>query len=125
MNPNRLALVIVGGAVAVGFDVLACSGPGAMARIEEAERLGYWLAGASALLCGLGVVVHQLRGGGLGLRMGVVVLATIQPGWWLSARGGDCGAMRTIGAWTGLALALVVTAIAVVLALRKLKRVAP
>lgn len=123
MKPCGLALVLVSGAVAVGFDALACSGPGAMARIEAAERLGYWLAGASALLCGLGVIVHQLRGRGLGLRMGLVALAAIQPGWWLSARGGDCGAMRTIGAWSGLGLALIATAIAMVLALRKSKSV--
>jgi hypothetical protein len=121
MNPCRLALVVVLGEVAVGFDALACSGPGAMARIEAAEGLGYWLAGVSALLCGLGVIVHQLRGRGFGWRIGLVVLAAIQPGWWLSARGGDCGAMRTIGAWSGLALALVASAIAVVLALRKPK----
>jgi hypothetical protein len=50
-----------------------------------------------------------------------LIPVVIHPGWWLGARGGDCGAMRTLGSWIGLGLAVAVPLI--LLAAGKKKRI--
>jgi hypothetical protein len=82
----------------------ACSGPGAMARIEAAERLGWWLFGINAALVAAGMLLLRMRGRSLRQTGWLLAFAAIHPGWWLSARGGDCGAMRSIGSWACLGL---------------------
>ena len=94
---------------------LACSGEGAMERIERAERLGTASWSASLALFGLALaavlVVPRLRAKRPFRRLGALaLLAFLHPGLWASARSGDCGAMR-------VALSLAATAACAGLAL--------
>ena len=96
----------------------ACSGPGAMAAIERAERLGWQLF---ALLLGVSVIATVLlRRWQVGWRRlaAIALLVVVHPGWWLTARGGDCGSMRLMGSIgvtavgaAALLVALVVTGV--------------
>lgn len=82
-----LAIIMLGSRSA-----LACSGPGVLFAIARAERLVLVLACGSAL--GAAAVLWRLRkttwrkG-----RVGVLCLAAAHPGWWMSARHGDCGSL--------------------------------
>lgn len=85
----------------------ACSGPGAAAAIGRAELLGWLLFGISALLCLGAVILPKVRRAGPRVFWPLLIPLMIHPGWWMSARSGDCGSMRTLGA-------IVVTVLAVV-----------
>ncbi len=98
-----LALIIL-----ITWNAWACSGPGAMERIEAAEQLGWLLFGITALVGLAGsVLVWRLKRGRWQM-FGCLIPVFIHPGWWLSARGGDCGAMRAMGSWIGVGLAVIV-----------------
>jgi hypothetical protein len=100
----------------------ACSGPGAMAAIVRHERLGWALFAAAALVLVLGA--------GLLLRLGVstrragllAVPLLLHPGWWMSARGGDCGMTLALGSKLMTAVAALVVVVAVVVALVRRRR---
>jgi len=80
-----------------------------MERIEAAERLGWLLFGIAALSGLAGFVLAWRSRKGRWRMIGCLIPVLIHPGWWLGARGGDCGAMRTIGSWVGLGLTVAVT----------------
>ena len=82
--------------------VIACDGPGAMAQIEDAERLG-WITYAIAVAIGvatalwIGVVKKKRPSRAL-------LVAVVHPGLWWSARGGDCGRSMQVMVFAGLLL---------------------
>ena len=104
---------------------IACSGPGAMERIEAAEQLGHLtllvtfvvLVAAAVVLC---VRARRLRKSAIGL----LVLGLLHPGLWLGARHGDCGMLLEQTAWPATIGAFVVAAMAVVLTERARRRAA-
>lgn len=98
----------------------ACSGPGAMEAIEAAEKLGWLLFGISAVVGLAGLGLMWKLGRGRWQICACLIPVVIHPGWWLGARGGDCGAMRIIGSWIGVGLAVAVPL--VLLAVGKKKR---
>lgn len=90
-----------------------------MEAIEAAERLGWLLFGISAAAGLAGLVLMWKLGRSRWQMCACLIPVVIHPGWWLSARGGDCGAMRTIGSWIGLGLAIVVPLVLLVVAKKK------
>ncbi len=84
--------------MALGSQLLiACSGPGAMQAIVRAERVGWALLVLSLLLVAAPPLRALMRGHAVGRSVWALLVVLIHPGWWLSARGGDCGAMRMLG----------------------------
>jgi hypothetical protein len=68
---------------------LACSGPGAMETILANERVGWTLFFVSAAIAAVAAVLLRSRGWRKLWPLAAVVF--VHPGWWLSARSGDCG----------------------------------
>ena len=100
------------GAIAVSASAScawACSGPGAPEAIRQAERLGWTLWGATLLMLSGAVLVPRLRSHGWLL----LLLAVVHPGWWMSARSGDCG--RTLIGSSVLVTVLTPVAICILL----------
>lgn len=92
----------------------ACSGPGAMEYILRSERQGLLLfAGTLVFAIGL-TLVPRLRARGLRKLWPFALLVVIHPGWWMSARSGDCGRTLVEGSVLITAVALVLGAIAIV-----------
>jgi hypothetical protein len=117
-------LTLIGGAavLAAAGAAHACSGPGAMARILANERLGWMLFAVTALVLGLGAGL--LRRLGVPLRRVGLLAAPLlaHPGWWMSARSGDCGATLVLGSMAMTAVAGLVVAVAVIVALARRQR---
>ncbi len=92
--------------VTFGAEQLAfgCSGPGAMAAILRAERLGWMLWGVNLLLVGAAALIPRVRAGGWRKLRPLLLLVVLHPGCWLSARMGDCGMTRLEGSVVFLAL---------------------
>ncbi|GAC1353976.1 MAG: hypothetical protein NVSMB47_07150 [Polyangiales bacterium] len=92
----------------------ACSGPDALARIERAEVIGWVLLAASAAIA-IGGVAWLNRTGRM-VRYAAAVIGALlvsHPGWWMSARDGDCGQTRVATAiFATVALAAVVGVLA-------------
>jgi hypothetical protein len=101
---------------------LACSGPGARAAIERAELLGWLLFAASTLLCLGAMALPKVRSAGPRVFWPLLIPPAIHPGWWMSARSGDCGSMRTLGAIAVSGLVLVALAIVLWRAGRRARR---
>jgi len=80
-------------AMAAGMEAyaLACSGPGALAHILRAERLGWMLWGATLLVAGGSAFIPRFRARGWRRQWPLMLLVALHPGWWMSARSGDCG----------------------------------
>lgn len=93
---------------------LACSGPGAMAKIEQAERVGWWLFAATVVAVLCATVVFRRWEVAWRRLWWIATPVVVHPGWWLSARGGDCGSMRLLGSIAVSAIAAVVLALALV-----------
>ncbi len=70
---------------------LACSGPGAMAAILRAERLGWILWATTLVLAGGSAFIPRVRSRGWRRLWPLLLLVVFHPGWWMSARSGDCG----------------------------------
>ncbi len=95
MNRLLLSLSILFGVIA---HISACSGPGAPAAIERSIEVGLYYAYSSIGL-GLLATLLQLKYGsktGRFLIIVIIVLTLVHPGFWMSARGGDCGMVRNI-----------------------------
>lgn len=91
----------------------ACSGPGAAAQIAESEQIGVQLFGLS-LVIGVCAGWHALAPSvSRGLLGSMALLVIVHPGWWMSARGGDCG--FTLIEASAVATALIVILAAVLL----------
>ena len=110
---DRLATVLV----LVPAAAWACSGPGAMARIVANERLGWILFVVTATVLGVGAGLLR-RLGVSARRVGLLAVPLlVHPGWWMSARSGDCGAMLALGSMAMTAVAVLVVGGALVVAL--------
>ncbi len=91
MSPRALATRLAPSLVAAWpAAALACSGPGAPAAIARADRIGWALLAGTALLV---AATHFAARRPPSTRRLIVALL-VHPGWWLGARGGDCGRMR-------------------------------
>jgi hypothetical protein len=79
--------------------LLACSGPGAGKAMAEAEAIGYWnwVVSAAIAAAGVGLQFRDWRRRAIILGVGMV----LHPGWWFSARMGDCGEMLRVAACIG------------------------
>jgi hypothetical protein len=100
---------------------LACSGPGAMATILRSERLGWMLWGATLLLA-VAVALVRLRADGWRAHWPLLLLVGVHPGWWMSARSGDCGRMLVLGSILVTALAPLVVGFLLWRSLRAARR---
>lgn len=87
----------------------ACSGPGARETMTHAVMLGYLFAGCTTFLalCSWIAELSSKRERPLALLWPVMLtaLSGVQPGWYVSAYQGDCGATRIFGGTLVLALA--------------------
>ena len=71
----------------------ACSGPGAAKAIHDAEMVGLILWGLSLFIAAINLFSRWARVLLLRQKVLVALLAIFHPGWWVSARKGDCGEM--------------------------------
>ncbi len=114
----RRALGVAALLLATRVEAWACSGPGALDAILGAELLGWSLFGTSLVLLIAGAAfARRLRRRWRSL-WPVPLVAVIHPGWWMSARSGDCGAMLSLGALAFTLIALITAVLLVVLARR-------
>ncbi|MDI1479339.1 hypothetical protein [Polyangium sp. y55x31] len=97
-------LGIVAAVLGVDGVAFACSGPGAMEAILRAERFGWILWFVTALVAVGSTFVPRVRAAGVRKQWPLLLLLVLHPGWWMSARSGDCG--RTLLASSVLAAAL-------------------
>jgi len=79
-----------------------------MERIERAERVGllFWFATVVGSLTL--ALLPRLRALSNKPRWILAALVVVHPGWWLSARGGDCGATLVEGSILATMIAAVV-----------------
>ncbi len=68
-----------------------------MQAIVRAERVGWALLVLSILLTAAPLVRRLMRCQQVGRSTWALLVVLVHPGWWLSARGGDCGATRMLG----------------------------
>ena len=122
MGRRALTILHAAAVLAAAGAAHACSGPGALARILANERLGWILFGAAALVDVLGAVA--LRRLGVARRRLAWLLAPVlvHPGWWMRARGGDCGATLVLGSMAMTVAAGLVVVVAVIIALARRRR---
>ena len=64
---------------------------GAPETIARNERLGWTLWSASVLASGALSLLPRLRARGWKTKWPLLALLFVHPGWWMSARSGDCG----------------------------------
>lgn len=98
--------------------VLACEGEQAMARIERSETIGWALLGVS---CVVGLLAQRLVLRARAQRWAPIVLGALvltHPGWWMSARSGDCGQERL---WTSISATVALAVVAAILLARALR----
>ena len=108
-SAGRLGLVVVlATALLCSRVAFACSGAGAERTILRNEILG-WVLWASAVLIALVVaLVAHARAQGRRIQWPLPILVVVHPGWWMSARSGDCGYTLRDGSIFMTALALVI-----------------
>jgi hypothetical protein len=114
MSGSRVLAVLA--VLCIGPPALACSGPQAGKAMARAELLGWRLWAASwvvAALCGL--LLLGLRPAKLPRLGWLAGLLFIHPGWWLDARGGDCGVTLVTGSLLVTALTAAAAALALLL----------
>lgn len=100
----------------------ACSGPGALEAILRNERLGWMLFAVAAVALGMGAVLLR-RLGVPARRYGLLAVPLlVHPGWWMSARGGDCGTILALGSMAMTAVAGLGVGVAVLVALLRRRR---
>ena len=81
----------------LAFQILACSGPGALRVIAESIRIGYYNAAFVGLAAAAGVLLHLIhwRRGGWAFAIAYLLFGTLlllwHPAWTVSAYHGDCG----------------------------------
>jgi hypothetical protein len=74
--------------------ILACKGPWAGLWIEESTIIGYYCAGAGAIIT-LALSRESVRGYQVGIRLIIAwLLLLLHPAWTIRADG-DCGALKT------------------------------
>lgn len=76
--------------------ILACSGPGAGAAIQQAITFGYFCAAAGGVVTvALAYVAMRMRRFSFPLPVAAVMLL-IHPAWTVSAIHGDCGGLKNL-----------------------------
>lgn len=94
------------------WQALACSGPGAAEHILRSEQKGWQLwAFTLVFLFGL-ALTPRLRARGWRKQWIFALLILVHPGWWMSARSGDCGITLVEGSLLISGIALITGAIA-------------
>ncbi|MDC0672282.1 hypothetical protein [Nannocystis radixulma] len=108
----RRSYLLLAAAAVLMFPALAvaCSGPGAPAAIFHAERMGWILWIATLVLAGGSALMPRMRARGRRNRWPMFLLAVLHPGWWMSARSGDCGQSLLEGSYVFTALTVLVAA---------------
>ncbi len=102
--------------------VFACEGEEAMAHIERSEQLGWMLLGVS---CMIALISQRFVERARAKKWAPIVLGALvltHPGWWMTARGGDCGQERL---WTSISATAAIVLAAAVILVRALRRPAP
>lgn len=84
----------------------ACSGDGAMETILANERLGWILWLATLVIAA--IVAVRLRSRGWRKQWPLAAVVVVHPGWWMSARSGDCGYTLRDGSMVMTAVTLIV-----------------
>ncbi|MBI5482766.1 MAG: hypothetical protein HY906_28180 [Deltaproteobacteria bacterium] len=122
MCSRNLAALGAAAPLAVAATARACSGEGAMDVIRANERLGWLLFGVSLLVVALGAALLRRMGVARCHLAWLAALLLAHPGWWMSARRGDCGyTLRELSiAMTAVSAAIVVGVVIVTLARRRL-----
>ena len=88
--------------------LLACSGPGAADLVSRAVQLGHALLLLTVAICLIPLLLTQVREAlGRTARLPLII-PLAHPGWWLSARLGDCGATRLLASTAATVLAALV-----------------
>lgn len=98
--------------VLVPGGALACSGPDAMSTILQNERTGWLLWGGALLAAGAAAATAPMRREGWRARWPLVAVLVLHPGWWMSARSGDCGFTLRSGSYLMTAVAILVAGVA-------------
>jgi hypothetical protein len=89
-----------------------------MDAIRASEQLGWILFGVSFVLLSGAAVLLSRWGVHARRLVWLAVPLIVHPGWWLSARGGDCGGLLRLGAIAVTALATLTAVLAVIAARR-------
>ena len=95
-----------------------------MEMIERAERLGWILLGVSVVIAVVTSVVtrqREVRGNPM-VWLGMLLCS--HPGWWMSARGGDCGMTRVFTSWASTGMVAAAAIFFIVRARRRAAKVA-
>lgn len=100
----------------------ACSGPGAMAAIEQAVLQGWIMWGVAVVLGFLSMALGRWSGLTWGKSWWPMLVAGAHPGWWLTARGGDCGSMLVWGSTGMLAVMILLTLVIAIMAVIRRRR---
>ncbi len=78
----------------LSFEILACSGPGAWAAIQEAISYGYLCAAIGGVIT-LSMYLYSIATQRLGFPLAIAgAMLAIHPAWTVSAVSGDCGQMK-------------------------------
>jgi len=94
MASRQLPLVAAYAVIATPTLALACKGPGTMAMIERSERFGWIMFAVAAFMVIATMALCAIRREPRFVRFAWLLVA--HPGWWWSARMGDCGGTRYI-----------------------------
>ena len=110
--PNALFARFIAAAALLAPSVAwACSGPDAAGQIADAEQIGGLLFVLSLVIGGY-AGWHALRPSvSRGLLGSMALLVIVHPGWWMSARGGDCGLTRIEASAVATALIVLLAAV--------------
>ncbi len=78
------------------MSLLACSGPHALEHIQSNITISLVISGAALIIAAAAGMRFAISRQRLKRFISVVLLATLNPGWWLSAYAGDCGSTRLL-----------------------------
>ncbi len=94
----------------------------ALAPIEQSERIGWILLAVSMAIAGasISIVKRSKRETWASIWLGALLVS--HPGWWMSAREGDCGKMRL---FTSIGATGAMVCLGVVLLLRSRRKLGP
>lgn len=109
--PRSYSLVTAAAVLACPGLAVACSGAGAREAILGAEQLGWISWVATLVIAGGSAFIPRMRARGWRSQWPLLVLVALHPGWWMSARSGDCGRTLTVGSMVITALTLLVAAL--------------
>jgi hypothetical protein len=98
---------------------LACSGPHAGEMIAMSETIGLSLWGLTVLIALSGSIALYFCPGKLQRAWWLAGLAAAHPGWWMSARMGDCGGLLRFSSILATTVVVIIALLVIVLPLRR------